>query len=74
MATKIKHLVKFLIERVKHGKKVLYITLSETALELHAVAKAHSWSLEDVNIQEVLPSKKILDPDKQYTIFHPDGH
>ena len=63
--------LQFLIEGARHGEPVLYITLSETAVELRAVAAAHGWNLENVHIHEVLPSEKVLEPDEHYTIFHP---
>lgn len=63
--------LQFLVEGVRHGESVLYVTLSETAVELRAVAAAHGWSLDGIHIHEVLPSENILDPDEQYSIFHP---
>lgn len=63
--------LQFLREGARLGEAVLYITLSETAVELQAVAAAHGWSLEGVSIHEVLPSESILNPDEQYSIFAP---
>lgn len=63
--------LQFLLEGVRQGESLLYITLSETATELHAIAEAHGWSLNGIHIHEVLPSERILDPDEQYSIFHP---
>lgn len=63
--------LQFLIEGAKRGESCLYVTLSETAVELRAVADAHGWSLEGIHIHEVLPSESILNPDEQYSIFHP---
>jgi circadian clock protein KaiC len=63
--------LQFLVQGAKEGEPVLYITLSETAVELRAVAAAHGWTLEGIHIHEVLPSESILDPDEQYSIFHP---
>jgi circadian clock protein KaiC len=63
--------LQFLIEGARQGEPVLYITLSETAVELRAVAAAHGWSLDGIYIHEVLPSESILNPDEQYSIFHP---
>lgn len=63
--------LQFLLEGARQAEKVLYITLSETAVELRAVAAAHDWSLDGIQIHEVLPSESILDPDQQYSIFHP---
>ena len=63
--------LQFLLEGVKNGESSLYITLSETAIELRSVAEAHGWSLDGIHIHEVLPSENILDPTEQYSIFHP---
>jgi len=63
--------LQFLIEGAAKGEPVLYITLSETLVELRAVADAHGWSLDGIHIEEVIPSENILDPDQQYSIFHP---
>ncbi|GGY73922.1 serine/threonine protein kinase [Cellvibrio zantedeschiae] len=63
--------LQFLLAGVKQGESLLYITLSETAVELRSIAMAHGWSLEGIHIHEVLPSERVLDPDEQYSIFHP---
>ncbi|WP_019143338.1 ATPase domain-containing protein [Noviherbaspirillum massiliense] len=63
--------LQFLIEGAKQGEPVLYITLSETKTELQAVAASHDLSLDGMHIHEVLPSESILNPEEQYTIFHP---
>lgn len=63
--------LQFLLEGVQRGESLLYITLSETAVELHAIAEAHGWSLDGIHIHEVLPSERVLNPDEQYSIFHP---
>jgi circadian clock protein KaiC len=63
--------LQFLLEGARRGEPVLYITLSETRVELEAVASGHGWSLSGVRVQEVLPSESILNPEEQYTIFHP---
>lgn len=63
--------LQFLLEGARRGESALYITLSETAVELRAVAEAHGWSLDGIRVHEVLPSESILDPAEQYSIFHP---
>lgn len=63
--------LQFLLEGAKRGETVLYVTLSETVVELKAVAAAHGWSLDGVHIEEVIPSESILNPEEQYSIFHP---
>ena len=61
----------FLMEGVKQGESVLYITLSETKAELEAVAESHGWSMEGIHIHEVIPTEDFLDPAQQHTLFHP---
>lgn len=63
--------LKFLLEGVVQGESVLYVTLSETKEELLAVAKSHGWSLDGVEIYELIPSEESLKTESQYTIFHP---
>lgn len=63
--------LQFLLEGLKNGESVLYITLSETAEELRAVAASHGWSVEGMHIHEVIASEDLLDPAQQYTLFHP---
>ncbi len=63
--------LQFLIEGVRRGEPVLYVTLSETAEELQTVAASHGWSLEGVNIQELVPSEALLDGEQQNTMFYP---
>lgn len=63
--------LQFLLEGAKHNETGLYITLSETRQEIESVARSHGWSLEGLNIHEVIPSESMLDPEQQYTIFHP---
>jgi len=63
--------LQFLREGAQRGESTLYVTLSETAVELRTVAEAHGWSLDGIRIHEVLPSESVLDPAEQYSIFHP---
>jgi circadian clock protein KaiC len=62
--------LQFLIEGVRNGERVLYITLSETEEELRSVAESHGWSLDGVSIQELIRSGDDQGSD-QYTMFHP---
>lgn len=63
--------LKFLLDGVKKGETVLYITLSETHAELVSVARSHGWSLDGIHIHEVIPTEDLLDPAQQHTLFHP---
>ncbi len=63
--------LQFLLEGVRRGEPVLYVTLSETEEELRGVAASHGWSLDGITIRELVPSEDSLRPDEQYTMFHP---
>src|SRR5215510_8376544 len=63
--------LQFLLAGVKRGERVLYVTLSETEIELREVASSHGWALDNINIRELVASEESLRPDEQYTMFHP---
>ena len=63
--------LQFLLEAARLGERALYITLSETAEELREMAASHGWSLEGVEIFELLEDNEHLDGDAPYTMFHP---
>jgi circadian clock protein KaiC len=63
--------LQFISQGIKHGEKVLYVTLSESRTELSAVARTHGLRIDDSVILEVRPSEEDLKPDAQYTVFHP---
>ena len=58
--------LQFLLDGDEPG---LYITLSETAAELRAVAAGHGWSLDSINIFELV-SEAGLDADVEQSILH----
>ena len=63
--------LQFLREGAALNERVLYVTLSETDAELRGVALSHGWDLAGINLREMLPSLDALQPDEQYTMFHP---
>jgi circadian clock protein KaiC len=63
--------LQFLLEGLRHGEKGLYVTLSESAEELAIVAASHGWSLDGIEVFELMPDEEALRPDAQYTVFHP---
>ena len=63
--------LQFLLEGVRRGERVLYITLSETRRELALVARRHGWSLDGIGVFELVPPETTLDPAQELTVFHP---
>ena len=45
--------LQFLRDGVRQGQRVLYVTLSETADELHDVAVSHDWTLDGIDLLEL---------------------
>lgn len=62
--------MQFLLEGVRNGERCLYVTLSETALELGAVAAAHGWMLNGIEIVELIVDESALQEDAQLTMLH----
>lgn len=63
--------LQYLREGVKNGEKCLYVTLSETEEELKAGATSHGWSLDGIDIMEMVADESDLDGDSQITMFSP---
>ncbi|AHL74654.1 circadian clock protein KaiC [Stutzerimonas stutzeri] len=63
--------LQFLLEGVRHGERVLYVTLSETKQELELVAKRHGWTLEGIDVFELVTPEDTLDPELELTVLHP---
>lgn len=63
--------LQFLMEGIKNGEKVLYITLSESKEELNGVARSHGWDVSKIPILEMIPEEQDVKTEAQYTVFHP---
>src|SRR5260370_8621246 len=61
--------MQFILAGRDRGEKVLYITMSETLNELQAVAVAHGWSLEGIEICELVPPDMAEGDDNRQTMF-----
>ena len=63
--------MQFLLDGARRGERTLYISLSETERELELVARRHGWSLDGVDIFELVPAETTLDPSQELTILQP---
>jgi circadian clock protein KaiC len=52
--------LQFLLEGVRRGENVVYITLAESREELSAVAASHGWDIGAIHVHEVLPGEDLL--------------
>ncbi|WP_375408640.1 ATPase domain-containing protein [uncultured Methylobacterium sp.] len=62
--------MQFLMDGVRRGERGLYITLSESRRELLSVAERHGWSLDGVDIYELVPPELSLDSETQQSLVH----
>ncbi len=51
--------LQFLLEGVRRGEPVLYVTLSETKEELAEVARSHGWTLDGVTLHELIRPRRV---------------
>jgi circadian clock protein KaiC len=63
--------LQYLLEGARQGEKCLYFTLSETKEELTAGAASHGWSLDGIEIVELMAPERELSADSQVTMYHP---
>ena len=62
--------LQFLLEGREAGETCLYITLSESREELLHVASTHGWSLDGIEIFELVPPELSLDQDREQSIVY----
>ena len=62
--------LQFLLEGVRQGQSVFYVTLSETREELLKVTRSHGWSLDSIPLLELSAIEQLLRPESQTTVFH----
>lgn len=62
--------LQFLREGQRVGEPGLYVTLSETAEELRAVASSHGWDIDGISLYELV-NEDGLDPESEQSILHP---
>ena len=60
----------FLMEGTRAGERGLYITLSESEEELRASAKSHGWTLDGIDIFELVPPESLLDENQQQSLLY----
>jgi circadian clock protein KaiC len=63
--------MQFLMEGVRHGEAGLYVTLSESEKDIHAIAKSHGWSLDGITLYVEAASTRFK-AEEEYTVFPAD--
>lgn len=62
--------LKFLMKGREEGARGLYITLSETEIELQSVALSHGWTLDGIELFEMVAEDEF-GADHEQTLLHP---
>jgi circadian clock protein KaiC len=62
--------LQFLLEGVRKNERCLYITMSESRHELLHVAGTHGWSLDGIELFELVPPELSLDPEREQSIVY----
>jgi circadian clock protein KaiC len=63
--------LQFLLEGARIGEAGLYVALSETADEIHAVAQSHGWSLAPLQMFEMSAAQQQTALKDENTLFDP---
>jgi circadian clock protein KaiC len=61
--------LQYLLQGIAAGERCLYVTLSETGAELASGAESHGWSLDGIDILEVIADD--LDGEEELTMLNP---
>lgn len=62
--------MQFLRQGANDGGPCVYVTLSETALELRSSAASHGWTMDGIEIVELIVDESALEEDGQLTMLH----
>lgn len=62
--------LQFLLAGAATGERGLYVTLSETDDELRASAQSHGWSLDGIDIFELVPPESLLDDEQRQSLLY----
>ena len=63
--------LRFLLEGAQAGERNLYVTLSETKVELLNGAASHGWTVgPNIEVFELQPAESLLNPDQQQSLLY----
>ncbi len=63
--------LQYLLQGVREGDTTLYVTLGETASELRVTAESHGWSLDGIEIVELVVDERALLGESDLTMYYP---
>lgn len=63
--------LQYLFQCSRRGERGLYISLTESRLDLLRTCRSHNWDLEAIEIADLTRSDANLKSENQYSVFHP---
>ena len=63
--------MQFLLEGARLGETCLYVAMSETQQEIHAVVRSHGWSFEGIHVIDLSTIDPRAGLDSENTLFEP---
>ncbi len=63
--------MQFLLAGIAAGETVLYVALSESKVELDAIAESHGWDIAKLHVQELSAAEQTAEVDADSTLFDP---
>lgn len=63
--------MQFALAGRERDEKVLYVTLTESASELESIARSHGWTLEGIDVFELMAPVDEGDPEMPQSLFNP---
>ncbi|HKX57827.1 MAG TPA: ATPase domain-containing protein, partial [Steroidobacteraceae bacterium] len=62
--------LQFLLAGAAAGERGLFVTMSETDLELRSSAESHGWKLDDIEVFELVPPETLIAEDQQQSLLY----
>jgi circadian clock protein KaiC len=62
--------LQFLLTGAEQGDTGLYVTLAETRQELRDGAASHGWSIDSIEVLELVPPESVLDPEQHQSLLY----
>ena len=63
--------LQYALGRAKADEKVLYVSLTETRLDLEQAAASHGWGIDGIHLLDLSRSAANLHGQPELSVFHP---
>jgi circadian clock protein KaiC len=63
--------LQFLQHRLRAGDRCLYVSLTESRVDLDNACRSHGWSMAEIELRDLTRSGANLEAESQLSVFHP---